>query len=57
MPAPHRPPRPPKTDPKVLQENRRDNAITEAMEAFGALCDALTEAVEILTEELKEERK
>lgn len=36
-------------------ENRRDNAITEAAEAFGALCDAATEALELLTEELKKD--
>jgi len=53
---PHRPPRPPRT-PEHSPEHRRDIAIASAAQAFALLCDAATEALELLTEELKEERE
>ena len=50
-------PRPkPPAKPRGMEaspEHRRDIAIASAAQAFAVLCEALTEAAEMLTEELR----
>jgi hypothetical protein len=54
MPPPHRPPKPPARVPQTPAD-RRDIAIASAAQAFAVLCEALTEAADLLTSEFKAE--
>jgi len=40
---------------QATPEQNRDNAIADAAIAFKELCDATTEAIEMLTEEFRQE--